>query len=213
MNTVSAVTYKNIDLAFGFFNEYFFNGELPGVVITLQRKKRAYGYYHHEKFSNKDGKRASEIALNPDHFGGRDDVYVLSTLLHEMCHLWQYTSGKPTRSGYHNKEFADIMEKCGLICSDTGLPGGKKTGQQMTHYIAEMGRFTLAIKTFKAKHVTEWTSLPDAPKETKKRTESKVKYTCPVCEQNAWAKPKASLFCGHCKKRMLANEENESEGA
>jgi hypothetical protein len=27
------------------------------------------------------------------------------------------------------------MESIGLVPSNTGLPGGKRTGQQMTHYI------------------------------------------------------------------------------
>jgi len=26
----------------------------------------------------------------------------------------------------------------------------------------------------------------------------KTKYTCPFCQQNAWAKPGAALICGNC---------------
>jgi hypothetical protein len=31
-----------------------------------------------------------------------------------------------------------------------------------------------------------------------------VKYTCPTCGQNAWAKPEASLVCGDCQEEMEA---------
>ena len=37
------------------------------------------------------------------------------------------------------------MEDVGLMPSNTGRPGGKKTGQQMTHYIIRGGRFQKAV--------------------------------------------------------------------
>ena len=32
-----------------------------------------------------------------------------------MCHQWQQHFGKPSRNGYHNKQWADKMESVGLI--------------------------------------------------------------------------------------------------
>ena len=40
-----------------------------------------------------------------------------------MTHLEQAHFGKPSRNGYHNKEWADLMERVGLMPSDTGAPG------------------------------------------------------------------------------------------
>jgi hypothetical protein len=62
-----------------------------------------------------------------------------------MAHLWQEDCGHPSRIGYHNKEWAWKMEEIGLIPSHNGEPGGKKTGQNMMHYINPEGLF---IKTF-----------------------------------------------------------------
>src|SRR5690606_37233909 len=45
------------------------------------------------------------------------------------------------RGNYHNKEWADKMEQVGLMPSNTGEPGGKRTGDRMTHYILQGGAF------------------------------------------------------------------------
>jgi hypothetical protein len=42
-----------------------------------------------------------------------------------------------------------------------------------------------------------WQSRAD-DRERQKKAASKTKYTCPNCEQNAWAKPDSSLICGVC---------------
>ncbi len=51
----------------------------------------------------------------------------LSTLVHEMCHVWQHhTPAKKCRGGYHDRVWGAKMEEIGLMPSNTGLPGGKK---------------------------------------------------------------------------------------
>jgi predicted RNA-binding Zn-ribbon protein involved in translation (DUF1610 family) len=40
-------------------------------------------------------------------------------------------------------------------------------------------------------------SIP-ASEQAKAKKSSKVKFTCPDCGQNAWAKPGALLICGEC---------------
>ncbi|MCM5163877.1 sprT domain-containing protein, partial [Escherichia coli] len=47
--------------------------------------------------------------------------------------------------GYHDRVWGEKMEQIGLMPSNTGLPGGRKTGQQMTHYIIRGGRFQTAV--------------------------------------------------------------------
>ena len=71
-----------------------------------------------------EDRRTAEIALNPDTFEDRTDMEILNTLAHEMCHLWQHYFGKPSRGGYHNREWATMMEKIGLMPSSTSEPGG-----------------------------------------------------------------------------------------
>ncbi len=98
----------------------------------MQRSKSAYGYFAGGRFGSKDGKEITdEIALNPSHFHERSTEQSLSTLVHEMAHLEQHHFGKPSRSGYHNKEWAGMMKAVGLIPSDTAKLGGGEVGQSL----------------------------------------------------------------------------------
>ncbi len=204
MKTVTSDLYVLLDQAYAFFNQALFASELPPVAITLQRKKAAYGYFHAKKFQSKTGQESSEIALNPDAFLKRDERTILSTLVHEMVHVWQHEFGKPSRNSYHNKEWARKMKQVGLIASDTAEPGGKSTGQRVSHYIEANGPFDVQCKMFiQDNHAAiTWGSVRDQTSSALKPV-SKVKFTCPACGQNAWAKPTASLKCGLCDEAML----------
>lgn len=148
-------TYAELDRAYGHFNKSLFNGILPPCVLVLHRKRGAYGYFWGDTWSEREGRNLTdEIALNPETFKDRSIEETLSTLVHEMCHLQQHHFGKPSRSGYHNKEWAGMMEAVGLIPSDTGRAGGRKTGQQMTHYIQQGGAFDTACAALMNKGFT-----------------------------------------------------------
>jgi predicted SprT family Zn-dependent metalloprotease len=195
--------YVTLDAAFDFFNRELFDGDLPPTIITLQRQAGSYGYYSAQRFESraKSTVRTDEIALNPATFKERHDGDILSTLVHEMVHHWQLHFGNPGRGRYHNKEWADHMELVGLIPSNTGQPGGKRTGQQMTHYIQPNGRFFHACrKLLKNGAQVEWQSRE--PESRTKPPVSKQKYSCPECGLNAWAKPGVHLVCGECAVRM-----------
>ncbi|AIY44229.1 zinc metalloproteinase Mpr protein (plasmid) [Collimonas arenae] len=134
--------YTELRKAYKFFNERLFDNQLPGCMFTLQRKQNTFGFYSKSRFVRRDASgKADEIALNPAFFAFRSVEKTLSTLVHEMVHQWQKNFGKPTRSGYHNKEWAAKMESVGLMPSHTGEPGGRRVGQQMTHYIIDAGPF------------------------------------------------------------------------
>jgi predicted SprT family Zn-dependent metalloprotease len=214
-------TYKTLDDAFRFFNERLFGGKLPNCLITMQRSKKAYGYFAGGRFGSVDGKEVTdEIALNPSHFRERTTEQSLSTLVHEMAHLQQHHFGKPSRTSYHNKEWAGMMKAVGLIPSDTGAPGGKEVGQKVSHYIAPGGPFATAcaelMQGFDALYVELWGEGDAAKRKTK--TASKTKYTCPGCGINAWAKPTTDkkpvkLICGECDEMMEAEEVENTEHA
>jgi hypothetical protein len=85
-----------------------FAGSLPQVLVTLQRHANTRGYFSPERFKGRiDKQTVHELALNPDNFTGRSDELILSTLMHEMVHVWQETYGEPSRRGYHNRQWAD----------------------------------------------------------------------------------------------------------
>jgi hypothetical protein len=149
--------YNCFAQAFDYFNAELFGGGLPRCLITLQRRARSYGYFSAERFEGRgEDERTHEIALNPAGFKGRSDSEILSTLVHEMVHLWQVHLGEPSRSRYHNAEWADKMEALGLMPTDTGKPGGKRTGQRVTHYIVKGGPFDLACKKLLASGFRWW---------------------------------------------------------
>lgn len=137
--------YRLLDEAFDHFNGRLFDGSLPHCMLTLQRSRNTMGYFSPERWVDGQGQRAHEIALNPAYFARHRVIEVLQTLVHEQCHLWQHVHGlHRSRSGYHNREWAERMRSVGLIPSSTGMPGGRATGQSMSDYPQPGGPFLRA---------------------------------------------------------------------
>lgn len=205
--------YGELQQAYDFYNKRLYNSQLPGCLITFQRKgRRTYGYYSPSRW--KSGRVITdEIALNPEHYkdGKREVTELLSTLVHEMVHLKQRHFGKPGTRGYHNKEFARFMKEVGLYPSNTGAEGGKETGYQMTHYIVRggpfdvatrkllLGGFTISWHDVHARPIQKGDPQPLSPPEKKP---TRQKFSCPKCHLNAWAKYEAPLVCGKCDRKM-----------
>jgi predicted SprT family Zn-dependent metalloprotease len=182
------------------------DGRLPAPVFTLNwMRRKTRGYFNGGKFVKPDGTTADEIAMNSDLFRSRADRETLGTLVHEMVHQWQHHFGKAPRKGYHDKEWAGAMEARGLMPSDTGFPGGKKTGQAVTHYIIDGGPYdkayaSLASSGFKI----TWASVPRTPKEGKGG--KREKYVCPSCSLQMERKFEASIICKPCTIERLRAE-------
>ena len=82
--------YRELQTAYDFFNRELFEGKLPPCLITMpRRRKSSMGYFSAKRFERRDGQTTDEIALNPYHFRRATDLEILSTLVHEMVHLWQ----------------------------------------------------------------------------------------------------------------------------
>lgn len=138
--------YAELQQAFDHFNARLFDGQLPDCLLTLQREKHTYGYFSKSRFIGRDGRRIDEIALNPSYFAVVPLVEIMQTIVHEMAHLWQHHFGAPGRSRYHNDQWANKMEEIGLMPSDTGRPGGKRTGDRVADYAIAGGRFLQACE-------------------------------------------------------------------
>ena len=206
--TITEREYHAFQVAYDFLNAELFGGSLPHVLVTFQRHAKAKGYFVADRFEGRGEKvTAHELAMNPDVFTNRTDQEILSTLAHEMVHVWQQVHGKPPRRAYHDKQWAGKMKEVGLYPTDTGAPGGKETGQSVTHYIIEGGAYQIAFAKLAATGFKlNWQSLP-LTAERKKKAASKTKYTCGTCGANAWAKPETSLICGTCYE----DEDEEGE--
>jgi len=192
--------YTELQRAYDFFNTALFGGQLPPCLITLQRHHRTYGYFWGDRWAHHSGTITDEIALNPQHFVSRSTADVLSTLAHEMVHLWQHHCGKPSRNSYHNRQWADKMDAIGLCPSDTGKPEGHRTGQRVSHSIVDGGPFAQACAKLLARGFTlSWHDRARIGAGGTTRTNTRTKYTCPGCRVNAWAKPHIVLVCGACQ--------------
>jgi hypothetical protein len=139
--------------------------------------------------------------MNPESVG-RTVPEVLSTLVHEMVHHRQFTFGKPGKNGHHNKQWADMMDEVGLEPTSTGAPGGARTGRKVTHMIVPGGPFEVACaELLDIGFDLPWFTQP-AQGAIKKKDLSKVKHTCPGCEQNVWGKIGIRVICGDCDLTM-----------
>lgn len=193
--------YKALQDAFSFFNKKLFQDELPPVMLTFQKQK-SVGYFWGDKFSSRDQEVASEISLNPLLILNRSNEDILSTLVHEMCHLWQYIFGKPSRNGYHNREWASKMIEVGLVPFNVD-DMKKDTGQKCSHVIDPLGAFNLHCAAYLAKHPgVNWGANPDMDEEKPKKKSNKVKYECDECGACAWGKDSLNLICGDCDITM-----------
>jgi predicted SprT family Zn-dependent metalloprotease len=212
---ITAAAYTSLQSAWDHFNATLWSGQLRDCLITLQRHKGAYGYFHGKRFRSLTiaGEERDEIALNPAGFLGRSSEDILSTLVHEMAHAWQQQHGTPSRGGYHNAQWAAEMRRIGLRPVSIGKPGGGNgTGRRGTHEIEPEGMFRRACRELLADRRPLLYHDQMESAEAKKKKASKTKYTCPKCGANAWAKPQTKLTCGEVECNLAAMEpENQDD--
>lgn len=159
--------YEKLEHAFNHFNKALFDDTLPKCLLTVQREKNTMGYFSPVRWQNKAGVKTHEIAVNPLFFAKYPLIEMFQTIVHEQVHLWQYEFGKPSRKTYHNKEWAMKMESIGLMPSDTGQPGGKKTGQKVSDYPIPGGLFEkTCIALMESGYYFDWVDRWGLLKET-----------------------------------------------
>lgn len=192
--------YAELQEIFDFFNQKLFAGELPNCLISLQRTKGAAGYFAYSSWENDNGKKIDEIALNPSGFKDKDLKTILSTFVHEMCHLWQSYFGTPGKNGYHNQEWSEKMQTVGLIPSHTGKKGGNKTGYKMSHFVLRGGLYEKWFEELEK--IGGKMSWVESIGEQNKSYVKKMKYVCPDCNIKLWGKPNLNIICGDCNTTL-----------
>ncbi len=222
--------FNALNGAYKYFNQKLFKGQLGDCILNFSRHRGANGFLAPERWKKvgQENFGIHEISLTPSSLY-RPPIKIYSTLGHEMVHLWQWDFGSPSRNGYHNREWANKMLEIGLVPSHTGKEGGKMTGQRMTHYIQEGGRFQKAFQRMPKKYILPFTSLDgeimkklvegedengsnSKGDERQKRlrklrppSRNKTKYSCPICKVNVWGKPNLKLICGECDETFEPN--------
>jgi predicted SprT family Zn-dependent metalloprotease len=161
-----------------------------------------------------------EINLNPKYLD-RQYVEWHSTLVHEMCHLWQEDYGHPSSGRYHNKEWSLKMEEIGLISSTTGKSGGKKIGNRMDHYIDRDGDFIKSFNSIpeedldklKIKYIAYDLGTTIIKVKKRKKENIEHKYMCPNCKIVVWSKEEGvKILCSKCMKEFFGINERNLKG-
>lgn len=227
--------YGALQFCYDYFNQSLFDGKLPDVLITFTRKRGALGYFAHSRFEKNDEVTSHEISLNPQYTKLLGDRETLSTLVHEMVHLWRHEFGPLNKrggkgtGGYHDLVWANKMDALGLPPINIGCGKGRRTGYRVTNSIKDGGLFDQACKVLFAEGFKiDWHEIiPNGEGGIRgsgangldfdgnggsKRKKDKVKFTCPngACKLNAWAKPSANLICGLCELPMVSELANKS---
>jgi hypothetical protein len=225
--TPTSLTATDHDHAYDFFNARLFSHTLPRCLITLSSgRKHAAGYFRPTFFSqDRETEVVDEIGMNPEHF--KDLTTYLSTLVHEMAHLWQARFGKTGRRGYHNRAWASKMLELGLSPFNVAHPE-EMTGIRVSHTIMAGGPFEVACQALLATGFSvRWKHVPgELPEEALEEPEpedpkvalrkeqkkaSKTPFHCPKCGMKAWSKPTSRLMCAPCRADLIPSEPPASD--
>lgn len=200
-------------------NEIYFNSELERPVITILTDNvgGAYGWISvHKVWSSKDKKYYREINLCAEYLN-RQPEFVITTLLHEMCHLYSIQNNiqDTSRNGtYHNAKFKEIAEKSALIVNKSDKYGFCITTptNELIEYVKEncrVGCFKLErMKTYRDGTPKTTTTGKDGKERTISRTKQSMrKYTCPACGLIARVSKDATgkLMCIDCQEILVEN--------
>ena len=90
--------------------------EIPAIMID-KIGRSTYG--HFKNGHNGFGLR-NEVAINETYINEQEYWRALGTLLHELLHVEEAQSGKPSKNNYHNKAFRERAESLGLIVDQCG---------------------------------------------------------------------------------------------
>lgn len=207
LNNTSPTTdqFTAYQAAYDYFNSKLFDNKLKRCFLNFSRQANTLGFFSYKRWCRDDQQEFThEISLNPDYLLTHPIDDVLSTLVHEMTHQWQFDFGKPSKNGYHNKEWAGMMETIGLMPSNTGQPGGKRTGYKVSDYIVKGGKFESAFQQIPTNYLIPWKGRDFKKISTQdKPRKDKLKYSCPGCRLNVWGKSGLNLLCGNCHLQLL----------
>lgn len=192
----------------------FFEGKLVEPIITVMDTKGAYGHVTCSKIWKVKGIDRYELNIAAGTLA-RPIESVVSTLLHEMVHIYCLMNDiHDTSRGttYHNKRFKEHAEKVGLIINYDKRIGWSITtpSEPLIDYIITQGWSEILMNRGGNIHVaptsgngsTSATEDPDTPK----KTSSTRKYICPRCSTSVRATRTVQIKCIHCDTEMIVEE-------
>ena len=234
----SGELYTKIQLVIDSLDKSFFSGKkkesIPQLVFAINNKCKScvVAYVQPDAlYDKKTDTKLQYMGINPDYLD-RSIGEILSTICHELCHVYEHAYIHIPRGGYHDKQWATLMEECGLepIYNNTSktsvhhkiVPGGafEKFVADFTEvhgadyfnivsYSTEIARRTR--KELGIEEPDDDSPKPDnADKPIKKYNRNKIKYVCPGCSTKVWGKPGLAIRCIECDEDF-EEEDHEND--
>ena len=235
----STELYTKIQLVIDELDKAFFSGKgkqkIPDVVFAINNQCRSCvtAFVSPDALYDKSkGIKLQYLAINPKYLD-RKIGDILGTICHELCHVYENAFIHIPRGGYHDKNWAELMEECGLKPDYLN-----KSKTAVNHKIIKGGVFEDFVNKFKEEHgegffnIVEYSTViekktkkalglsddaedddtpkaDNADKPIKKYNRNKIKYTCRCCGLTVWGKPSLSISCNECMETLDEEEREE----
>ena len=206
-NRVAGYLNKIFDL----LNEEFFESALSRPTITIQSTPKAYGH-----FSLRDDTWVSAIGNSHEiNIGAgtlsRNIEDIVTTLLHEMVHYYNYENGVQDCSRgntYHNKHFRDEAEARGLQVTKSDKYGWAITEPTETilDFVIKNQLSDILISRNEMVYggfSGTYGKGDEGTTTVTKRTSSSRKYVCPCCGLSVRATRTVRIKCIDCDEEMI----------
>jgi DNA-directed RNA polymerase subunit RPC12/RpoP len=194
-------TILELNKIFKLLNKQFFEDKLvePIILIQTKSKKHTLGTCStnpiwQKREDEKDKKY--EITLSGAYLN-RTLEEILSTVLHEMVHLYcSLNKIKDTSNNcvYHNKKFKEEAEKRGLI-----IEKDKTIGWSLTKLTEDTIKLIPSLKIDNTAF-DYWRNALEFKAVKPKVTLNK--YQCPQCETKVTSSKTLNIICGDCNKQF-----------
>lgn len=186
-------------------NQDFFGGELETPIITVQSTPRAYGHVTCGRVWRRKDSACYELNMGAESLA-RPIENVVSTMLHEMVHIYHLMNGIQDCSRgntYHNKRFKAKAETVGLHIDYDARIGWSITSptEELIEYIISQGWQDIQINrgTVSGSH-SGGSSSGDS--DTSRKPSSTRKYMCPTCGISCRATKDIRIQCVTCAAEM-----------
>ena len=195
---------------FDLLNDRYFEGALSRPIITIQSTPKAYGHYTlYDAWSVDGDKGMREINIGAGTLA-RPIENVCATLLHEMCHYFNYVHGIKdcSRGGtYHNKSFKATAEGHGLCVEYSDKNGWAITSpsDDLLDFVLSYGLTDILMNRNEfgglsiggtGTHSGTFGAITPKPSSTRK-------YICPCCGNSVRATKSVNIACMDCQQIMI----------